>query len=198
MEYEKAEAYIRERLQAELPKERSYHSYGHTVDVLKATEEIAVREGVNGENLELLKLAALYHDSGFLIGRHDHEEKGCGIVQEKLAEFGYSAAQVEKICGMIMATKIPQSPKNHLEHILCDADLQYLGRSDFFKIGDTLFQELKKDGALETFDQWNELQVKFLEAHKFCLESTRAIRDEKKADNLQRVKDLLNKKKAPS
>lgn len=197
MDYEKAAAYIKQRLKEELPAERTYHSYAHTMDVLNATEEIAQRESVVGEDLELLKLAALYHDSGFLVSNLDHEQKGCQIARENLLRFGYSAQQIERICGMIMATKIPQSPQNLLEHILCDADLDYLGRDDFFPIGDTLYEELKSDGVLETADEWNSLQAKFIEAHRFCLVSTQRIRDEKKAENLQKVKDLLNKK-APS
>jgi len=34
-------------------------------------------------------------------------------------------------------------PANLLEEIICDSDLDYLGRSDFIPVSNTLFEELK-------------------------------------------------------
>src|SRR5690606_41792165 len=88
--------------------------------------------------------------------------------------------QIKKICGMIMATKVPQQPQNHLEEIICDADLDYLGREDFFIIGDKLFAELSMYGILSTEEEWNSLQVRFLEAHNYFNKTAIKNRQKKK------------------
>ncbi len=198
MDYKGAKEYILLRLSKELPATRTYHCFEHTMDVYSTVIDIGEKESVKEEDMELLKLAALFHDCGFMVQDHEHEIAGCKIMREKLDELGYKEDAINKVCSMVMCTKIPQSPKNLLERIICDADLDYLGRNDFFLIGDTLFEELKTYGILNTLDEWNEIQVKFLEAHSYCTETNRNTRTEKKAENLQRVKDLLQNKKARS
>ena len=96
----------------------------------------------------LLKTACLFHDAGFITSRVDHEKQRMCTGKKTPARFWiYSQDEIDRICGMIMATKIPQSPKNNLEEIICDADLDYLGRDDFFAIGDSLFEEVKISGS---------------------------------------------------
>ncbi|WP_373396666.1 hypothetical protein V8V91_18185 [Algoriphagus halophilus] len=66
-----------------------------------------------------------------------------------------------------MATKIPQTPLNPLQMIICDADLDYLGREDYPEISQKLFEELKYMKVIETDEQWKNLQINFLKAHHF-------------------------------
>lgn len=192
MEYEKIKTVILHVLKENLPEHLSYHSVLHVKDVIKAAEEIGKSENVNEEELLLLKTAALFHDSGFLEGAKDHEEKSCEIAQKYLPDYGYSQESIEKIKGMIMATKIPQAPQNHLEQILADADLDYLGREDFFKIGDKLFDELTMFGIVNSEKDWNQLQEKFLESHHFWTKTAIESRNLKKQENLEKIKSKLN------
>ncbi|GAB3923303.1 HD domain-containing protein [Mucilaginibacter myungsuensis] len=193
MQFKKAGKYIMTKLSKELPRHLSYHSVEHIQDVYNAAEQIGAQEGVGQHDMKLLLTAAWYHDAGFLKGAKDHEEESCRIAQETLPAYGYTEADIEKISGMIMATKIPQSPKNHLEEILADADLDYLGRDDFFTIGDKLFNELSVFGFINTDDEWNALQVRFLENHHYFTASAINSRHQKKEAHLQQVKDKLNK-----
>lgn len=186
-----AEEYILGRLRTGLPAQRSYHSYEHTMDVFRTAMSIAGAEGVTGEELELLKTAALYHDAGFLVSDVEHERVGCGMARETLPGFGYTPEQVERICVMIMATKIPQGPVDALSRILCDADLDYLGRPDFYRIGATLFQEMKHYGVLSTEREWNELQVRFLRKHAYFTDRSRTEREPVKRRHLAEVIELL-------
>ena len=192
MEYEKIKKIILKELKENLPEHLSYHSVMHVKDVINAVEEIALAENVGGEDLMLLKTAALFHDSGFLHGAKDHEQKSCEIAQKYLLDYGYSQPQIDKIKGMIMATKIPQSPNNKLEEILADADLDYLGRDDFFKIGDKLFDELTMFGIVNSERDWNLLQEKFLESHHFFTKTAINNRNQKKQENLEIIKSKLN------
>ena len=192
MKFRSAKKYIINRLKKELPKNLSYHSVEHVKDVFKASKEIASIEDVKGEELKLLLTAALFHDSGFLISQKDHEATSCEIAREHLPGFNYSDEQIERICGMIMATKIPQTPKNHLEEIICDADLDYLGRKDFFDIGNKLFSELSIYGIINTEDEWNQLQVRFLENHHYFTQTSLSFRKPQKDKHLEIIKEKLN------
>ncbi len=126
MNFIKAKKYIFERLENELPRQYHYHCIEHTKDVLSAAKRIAKKEGINGDDLLLLKTAILYHDAGFIIQNQNHEQIGCRIARKILPSCNYNSEQINTICGMIMATKIPQQPHNLLEKIICDADLDYL------------------------------------------------------------------------
>lgn len=187
-----AETYILGRLREGLPSNRSYHSYGHTLDVYRTAITIAAAEGVGGEDLDLLKTAALFHDSGFIMQDEEHEQGSCMIAREALPDFGYTAVQIDRICVMIMATKIPQDPVDELSRILCDADLDYLGRPDFFRIGATLFNEFKHYGVLETEREWNELQVRFLEKHHYFTRRSKLVREPVKRKHLATVIEKLD------
>ena len=191
MDQQAAETYILGRLRDGLPAHRSYHSHDHTLDVYRTAITIALAEGVGGEDMDLLKTAALFHDSGFLIQDNEHEQGSCMIAREALPGFGYTDAQIDRICVMIMATRIPQDPVNELSRILCDADLDYLGRPDFFRIGATLFSEFKHYGVLTTEREWNELQVRFLEKHRYFPRRSRLVREPVKRRHLAAVIDQL-------
>lgn len=186
-----AKTYILKRLKNELPIERSYHSLEHTLDVHASVIDIALAEGVDGEDLELLKTAALFHDCGFVVETKAHEEVGCAIVKEQLPQFGYSPAQVERICAMIMSTKVPQSPQDLPAMILCDADLDYLGRGDFKRIGDLLFAEMRAFGTLSSELEWNTLQVGFLMQHRYFTDTNIKEREPLKQEHLENLKAWL-------
>lgn len=181
---------IVDRLKKELPENLYYHSVAHTLDVLDRVESLGKSEGVSEADILLLRLAACFHDAGFLINNHNHEKLGCKLVRESLPDYGFSEEQIQLICGMIMATKIPQSPSNHLEEIICDADLDYLGRPDFLVIGQRLFEELKAYNVLETEREWDELQVKFLGNHNYWTATNQKERAPAKAAHLE---DLIRK-----
>lgn len=191
MEFLKAKNFITQQLKKKLPKHLSYHSTEHIRDVYDSAKQIAQKEGVKGESLKLLLTAAMYHDCGFMVQSKDHEKISCDIVRETLPKYGFSEEQTEKICGMIMATRIPQKPKNLLEEILCDADLDYLGRDDFFDIGNRLFQELKVYGIINAEKDWNVLQIRFLEQHNYFTQTAITSRKPRKDEYLALLKEKI-------
>jgi len=120
MKFKEAELYILEKLKNELPSNLYYHSYSHVMDVLQAAITYAEMENISEYETTLLKTAVLYHDSGFIVQSKDHEMLGCDMVQAKLPEFDYTEEEINRDQGMIMATKIQQTPHNILEQIVCD------------------------------------------------------------------------------
>ena len=187
--YNSIYSHIIAKLQNGLSPRFTYHSIDHTLDVLEQVQQIAAGEGLTGEEiLFLLKVAALYHDSGFLFIYSGHEEKGCELAKKELPAFGLSTLQIEKICGMIMATKIPQSPKNKMEEIICDADLDYLGRDDFEPISNHLYKEFLDFGFVKDRDDWMQKQIRFFESHHYFTKSSQQLRHPKKTDQLVKLK----------
>lgn len=170
----------------------TYHSLWHTQsDVVLGAQRLANLEGIEGEDKFLLVTAAWYHDIGFTRQRTDHEEVGMAIAGEKLPEFGYSKGQIEAIQGMILATKLPQSPTNALEEIMADADLDSLGREDYLKTSLLLKAELAAFGVHRTYPEWYTGQKGFLSSQQYWRASTRNLRDEGKVQNLQLLDHLL-------
>jgi uncharacterized protein len=166
-----------------------YHNVDHTAGVLMNSERIALEEGITDERtLLLLKVAALYHDTGFLYVYKNHEEKSCEFARQDLAGLDFTPEEMDIICSLIMATKIPQSPKSSLEQVICDADLDYLGREDFLMISQNLKKEFLAYGIIKNDAEWDEMQIAFLQSHEYFTASCRNDRKEIKQKHLNQLK----------
>ncbi len=185
-DFTEAEKYIIALLEKEMPK-LQYHNIDHIYDVLNSALTIAENENLTNEETNLLRLAALFHDAGFIHSPRNHEEKGAEMAKEMLPSYGLSNKQISIICNMILATRIPQSPSNNLDKILCDADLDYLGRDDFYEIGGRLLEELKAQGVVETEREWNLVQKTFLESHRYHTRFSKENRESKKLQHIQEI-----------
>jgi len=189
--YETTRTYIVDKLKTGLRSSLHYHGLHHVLDVLQAAEMIGAKEKISEHEMELLKVAVLFHDAGFIVDSVDHEKRSCDMAKEALPGFGYIVAEIEIICGMIMATKYPPHPNNLLEQIICDADLDYLGRDDFYTISDTLFEELVHFGVVSNKEDWNRMQEKFISTHRYFTKTAKELRSSKKAEHLEYVKRLM-------
>jgi predicted metal-dependent HD superfamily phosphohydrolase len=189
--FDKQYGSVIQRLRFDLNVKYLYHDSRHTEDVIRQVQEISYREGVSNEDITLLKLAALYHDLGFLIQRANHEAAGVDLFMQESAGSDISMEDREHICRLILVTKIPQQPKTLLESIICDADLDYLGREDFPSIAEFLYLELKACGEMNDRQRWNEIQLSFLGAHRYHTDSSRKLRGNGLENNLQFVRRRL-------
>lgn len=181
------------KLERKLPAHLHYHGPDHTKLVLNNVEMIAKEENVHGKDLELLKIAALYHDTGFILRREDHEKISCEIARRELESLNFDSKDVDIVCNMILATKIPQEPKTKLEMILSDADLEYLGTSEFEEIGDRLYQEILHDQPKLTKNEWNKIQEKFMENHHYHTQFCKKNREPGKLKNLENVRKKIDR-----
>lgn len=192
MDYTGAIKYILSRLEKELPAYLHYHGHHHTIDVLEAAERIGRSEGLSEDELNILLVAAAYHDCGFLYGHQEHEQKGCEIASETLPDFGFGSSEIDQINAMIMATKVPQQPKDQLSYILCDADLDYLGRDDFEPVATSLFRELKQLNLVVKLEDWNRIQLKFLTQHFYHTAYGKTNRQPVKQQHLEEIRIVVN------
>lgn len=163
----------------------TYHCRKHTEDVLQHTERIARSENIiQPRMLLLMKTAALFHDTGFVDIYMGHEERSCEIMIDQLKGNEFDGSELSLMTSMIMATKMPQSPKVLHEMVLCDADLDYLGRDDFPVINKRLKNELLAYGFIKDLNEWDELQVNFLSKHTYFTNSSVALREPVKRKHL--------------
>jgi uncharacterized protein len=184
-DFERATQHAAALLEQKLPLIYTYHSLWHTcVEVVGMTERLADLEGIDGEEHILLLTGAYYHDIGFTQQRENHELMGVNYIKAVLPEFGYSPEQIQVIEGIILATRIPQKPLNHLEEIVADADLDSLGRVDFWNRSLALRTEMAMLGIYFSDQEWCERQRGFLGQHHYFTASAKQLRDRQKHNNI--------------
>ena len=173
---------------ATLDKNLTYHKIDHTKDVYKQSLRIAAAEGITDEKqLFWLRYAALYHDVGFLQTYVNHEIKGCEIFIDDTRNLNLTSEDIEAVTAIIMATRLPQQPTTLLERIICDADLDYLGREDFFEVADDLRKEFIHYKMVADDEAWYALQLAFLSNHHYHTESNARFRDPLKQQHLEAI-----------
>jgi uncharacterized protein len=197
IDFEGARQYALGRLEHELSPTLTYHCLEHTSDdVVPAAERLAEMEGVAGEPLTLLLTAAYYHDIGFIERHLDNEVIAVRIAEQVLPGFGYDPAQVQTISGIILATRLPQTPHTLLEEIIGDADLDGLGRSDFMIFNHNLRAEWAAFGKTYTDEEWYHDQIAFLQGHRYFTRAAQSLRDAGQQENLAQVKALFEASQA--
>lgn len=197
MQYIRLFSYVISKLELEIPEHITYHNFQHTLTVLENAVAIAEKENMTEDEKILLKTAALLHDVGFIKNHLNHEMLSCEFAKTHLPDFDYSAKEIAMICEMIMATKLPQTPKNKMSEILCDADLYYLGGEEYELYANQLFEEFKNTGILKTRDAWQKRQIDFMKEHRYFTKSVQEERNHKKNENTtfleEKIKQLPKK-----
>lgn len=168
--YRKLRKIALDLLKAGLSNKLSYHGYEHTMAVLKQVNFYIRYYNISHHDGQLLRIATLFHDIGFVDSYKDHEEKSAELLKSYMDKFGCDPADFDKLKGMILATRIPQNPKNILEFIICDSDLDYLGRNRYYEIGETLYDEWKAYNMIGTREEWIKIQINFLKGHSYHTE----------------------------
>jgi predicted metal-dependent HD superfamily phosphohydrolase len=196
MNYEGLKRFIINKLKRELNPRLTYHSVEHTLDVLDSAVRLAEMEELAEEDCTILKTACILHDTGMLVTYKGHEEASIEICRNTLPAFSYSQEQTDIISRMIMSTKLPQNAKHNLDKILCDADLDYLGRPDFFMIAHKLKYEwdvlkIKKT----TLFEWYQIQREFLASHEYFTPSAISLRQDYKMENLNQIEFMCQNEK---
>lgn len=189
MDFDQMRSHILIRLRSLLPERIDYHDITHTLNVEKAVLRYGTLEGVEGEDMVLLRTAALYHDAGYIYRYHANEDFAQNMAQSMLPDFGYSQEQIDIINGIINSTKMEVEPTTLLEEIMCDADHDYLGRPDYYAISKKLRNELTNFGEGMSADDWIDFQLDFLEKkHKYHTETAINIREIGKRARINELK----------
>ncbi len=192
----KAQQYAKKILEEELPSDLKYHSTDHTEFVVQAAEEIGENMRFNAQEMEVLMLAAWFHDVGYKNGLQDHEQLGAQVALEFLSKEGYDDELAAKVAGCIMATQMPQTPRNRVEEALCDADLLHLADPEYFEKAGLLHQEIETTKGVEIGEkEWMKMNKRFISEHSYFTSYARQNYRPAKQENLKKVKKKLKSMK---
>ncbi len=184
---EKSEAYVQQLLTEELPSTCLYHNLTHTKRVFKSTKEIIDGSGLNAEESEILLLAALFHDVGYISGSEDHEAKSVELAADFLSKNGATPEQIEAVGKCIMATKFDAVPETQLEKIIRDADASHFAKDYFQEASEFLRLEWKMQGAADySKRKWLTENIELLKnKHQYFSDYAITHWNPKKEENLQ-------------
>jgi len=192
-------SHIFELFKNSLPVEVVYHNFNHTMNVVEGSNEIALAESVSEADLEVLLMAAWFHDVGFTVDHKNHEEHSKKIASAYLKENGVGEDKIERVVSIINATKMPQTPQNLLDSIICDADLSHLGSVEFKSKSNLLRSEWEQNCEQIVSDvDWYSNNEKFLSEHKYFTNYAFEKFEEQKTANWVKLKKDLKKAKQKS
>ncbi|HSP88875.1 MAG TPA: Pycsar system effector family protein [Ignavibacteriaceae bacterium] len=190
----RATEYVSNIILQKLPKGMVYHNLDHTKEVVETTEEIGRSSGISNSELEILLLAAWFHDTGITEVYNNHEEKSAEIAKEFLLRNNYPLEKSEKVYNLILVTKMPQSPKNLLEQIICDADISHIGRKGFNTRSQLLRAEweILQNNKISDID-WLKNNIEFVAGNKFYTKYAKENFEEQRLTNLAKLQKKLRK-----
>jgi adenylate cyclase len=187
IQYPRLFEFMISKMEKELPQNLYYHGVHHTLDVIASVQRIAREENISDDEHLILNTAALFHDSGYIFMYHNNEELAIKMARKIMPDFGYTPNQIHIISGIIRTTKVRNKPKTHLQMIMNDADYDYLGRKDYFKVAATLHKELLGQGMKLTKTDWIKMQIRFLEKHQYYTDWSKKNRQNQKLANMAKL-----------
>ena len=187
MKHENLIKYLQSEIFPALSPGLYYHGPHHTMDVYDAAMRICEYQQVNDGLRDLVGAAALLHDIGYVKAYRHNEALACEICMDVLPKCGYNQPECNEICEMIMATSVPQNPHSMGAKILCDADLDYLGREDFETGANNLYNEFREQKIVDSKEDWDQIQIKFLSAHHYFTDFSNLYREPEKQKHLQKL-----------
>ncbi len=192
----KASGYVTNLLQNNLPEGCVYHNIDHTLNVVESAKLIGEHSGLSKEDMDILLLAAWFHDTGMVSVYVGHEEKSIEIFKNYISKEQFPVEKIEKVVQLIKVTKVPQNPGNLLEKIICDADISHVGKKGFQNREKLLREEWETVlGKKFTDIEWLNSNIEFLTNHKFNTEYAQEIFEEQRLANLAKLKKKLIKEK---
>ncbi len=173
--------HVTRMLVKQLPPDRVFHNIHHTINVVQGVNDIGRAEGLPADQLEILLLAAWFHDTGHVRTYRDHEYVSAELAREWLTIQGYAPAGIAEVARCILATVMPQSPADLLERIICDADLYHLSFPAYEHYQEVLREEWRSVLGIEMNDEeWHLTNDNFLRAHTYWTDYGRRVLEGKK------------------
>jgi putative nucleotidyltransferase with HDIG domain len=191
---EEISQYVFNLFKEKLSHQYVYHNYQHTLETTESAAKLARECGLKGEDLEMLLIAAWFHDTGYVHSYADHEEKSVEVARDFLTGKDYPVSKIDKVPKCTEATKRKTPPSNLSEEILCDADIMSIGEKNFFSKADLLRTEWENFHVRYCDEiEWAETQLEFLSSATFHTAQAQRIYGGQLALNLQEQRQKLKK-----
>lgn len=195
------EEYIKAYFAEHMSAEYVFHDLNHTVQTVAAARMVGEGFELDARDMMVLELATWFHDTGYVSGPQNHEERSC-VLADHFLRGKISDPELEQIFGCIRATRVPQNPQNLLEQIIADADLSHLGMESYWDRTSRFRQELilTKQVIMSDLD-WVNFEIEFLLNHHYHTPVANELFNKRKAKHIQQLikqKHRLSPGKAPT
>ena len=188
--------YASQILNKEVAEQWTYHDHYHTTRVVEAVELIGKECGLSENDIQILTIAAWFHDTGYREGCHQHEQRGAFCARVFLESFDYPKESIIKVEGCIMATQMPQNPTNLMEMVMCDADLYHLACDDYAEMAAKMHKEIEiMKGKEISKEEWNDMNYSFFKDHQYFTDYGKTHLEPLKAANMKTIKKGVKEKK---
>ncbi|MEP7323839.1 MAG: Pycsar system effector family protein [Saprospiraceae bacterium] len=193
---QRAEVYVKDLLTNKLPPNHYYHDWSHTKTVYKEAKALGLAAKLSPDEMEILLLSSLFHDTGFTVSYIDHETHSMEITKAYLASIGYPEDKSALVFSTIDATRMPHAFTDRLGSLLQDADLSSLAASDWEERADLL---RKEQAAIEnrtyTDEEWIRQNLDFYKETRYLTEEGKARYNDNKDVNQDALKKINKKLK---
>jgi predicted metal-dependent HD superfamily phosphohydrolase len=188
----RTEEFVRSYFSSANDERLAYHNVQHTERVVRAAMQIADHYQLDDRDYFIVTVAAWFHDVGYFTDPAHHEAEGAIKAVDFLKQNEVSPEVIEAVEQCILSTKMPQSPKNLLEQIVCDADLFHLGTDDFASTNKIMRKEVELIKAIKiSKDQWRNNAIHLLETHQYHTDYARLLLNDKKEKNLDKLRKKM-------
>lgn len=205
------EAYIKDFMNNRDLSKLLYHNQMHTEEVVNAAKKMALHYKLSDSDRAIVLVSAYFHDLGYCIhGKENHEERSAEIATTYLSNHNLGEDFITAVQGCILSTKIPQSPRNLLEKIICDADFFHFGSDNFLDRNKLMYEESKVCGNSSNKEDWRNSTIQLMEKHKYHTDYARdnlnatkktnigLLKAEEQVENIKNQLNLGEKKKRPN
>jgi len=185
---ELTEEYVLDIFKHDLPPNLYYHDLNHTMSVRQTALILGEHYDIGASNLEAMELAALLHDTGYVEAYVGHEAVSAKLAESFLSNHNYPTERITLVKELIDATKLVYEPKNLLQRIIKDSDLNNLGQKKYMKTIANLRHETKIFlGTNYTDAEFMEMNLRFMDGHSYFTEKASDLFDGRKAKNRKKV-----------
>lgn len=174
-----------------LDENYSYHNLDHTKRVISAAVDIGSNYDLSEKDWRCLLTACLLHDYGFIESHVEHEKISAKLSSQILPKYGFSETDIQIINSLIIVTKLEETPKNLLESIIRDSDLEYLGSEDFIKISPLLKREWINCNVIKSDSEFYKIQYEFISNHSFYTDFMMKNSLNQKRENIDYAKSMI-------
>jgi predicted metal-dependent HD superfamily phosphohydrolase len=170
-----------------------FHNLSHTLFIVEKVQEIGAYYQLPKEEMEDLFFAGWFHDIGYWDGDPvEHEAQGAEMAAGFLKNFEHNPDRIERITSAILATKMPQRPRNLFEQILCDSDLYHLSTDQWYEL--TLLLKEERDvliGDNLNLLEWLKISRDFVNSHQYHTDYAKNFLEPKKKANLAKLDVII-------
>lgn len=187
-----AAEFVTKLFKENLSSEFTYHNLEHTREVYEGVTELGKNSDLPKDELEVIQVAAWFHDTGFVKGYRDHEYKSIEIVRDYLEKIHFPELKIERIADIIIMTEMKNMPANLSEKIIRDADVLHIGKENFYSKSLLLKSEWENiDSKKYTTTEWLHSSLDFINRTMFFTVYANSKYETVRQQNISLLNDMI-------